>query len=305
MYKSISFFRINGFDLSTFDFNKILEPFRYREIQPNQETSVGWISPYGDGMEEESLVRSLMNHHAVCFKIAEKKIRKAVVDEQIRIRFNELKKSPMGPQKLDKKTKKDLMEAIHHELLPKEYPVAKRVNAYIDTVHNLLVIEGTSESNSEAVINMLKRAFDAEGLEVEIKNIHTNHNATGVITSWVRDDSVIPDDVELGIKCSLSGQEGQVVKYTRHELSEEKLIRYVTEDGMDVADLDVSYKEEVSFTIAGDMSIRGLKLLDNASKNHGGDDYEDFWEADFIVMINVFSDLIENVITWMGGEADY
>lgn len=304
MYKSISFFRIKGFDKNSFELNEMLEPFRYREIQPSQETSVGWISPYGDGMEEESLVRSVLNHHAICFKVAEKKIRKAVIDEQIRIRFNELKKSPMGPQKLDKKTKKDLTESIRHELLPKEFPIAKKINAYIDTDKDLLVIEGASANNSEAVINMLKRAFEASGMDVQIKNIQTNHNATGIITEWVTDSSVIPDDIELGNKCSLSGVEGQVVKYNRHELSEEKLIKYVSEDGMDVADLEARYLDEVAFTLSGDMSIRSIKLLDGAESKYGDTENEDYWEADFIIMVNVFGNLIENTINWMGGEAE-
>lgn len=304
MYKSISFFKIEGFNLSTFDFNEVLEPFRYREIQPSQETSIGWISPYGDDMPDESLVRSVMNNHAICFKVAEKKIRKAVLDELIRQRFNELKKSPMGPQKLDKKTRKDLTENLRNELLPKEHPVAKKINAYIDTENNYLVIEGASANSSEAIVNMLMRGFDAKGIEVSITSIQTNHNVTGIITGWVRDGDVIPEDVELGSKCSLSGVEGQVIKYNRHELSEEKLNRYITEDGMDVADLEVQYLDEVGFTLSGDLSIRGVKLLDGATEKFGGDDYEDFWESDFVVMVGVYGALIGNVISWMGGQLE-
>lgn len=304
MYKSISFFTVEGFNLSTFDFNDVLEPFRYREIQPSQETSVGWFSPYGDDMAEDSLVRSVMNNHAICFKVTEKKIRKAVIDEQIRVRFNELKKSPMGPQKLDKHTRKDLTESIKNELLPKEYPVSKKINAYIDTENNYLVIEGASANSSEAIINMLKRGFDAKGLEVEFNNVQTNHNPTGVITNWVKDGDVVPDDVSLGSKCSLSGLEGQVIKYNRHELSEEKLIQYIANDGMDVADLEAQYKDEVAFTLSGDMSIRGIKLLDGTDKMFDDADQEDQWDADFIVMVNVYGQLIGNVIEWMGGLAE-
>lgn len=303
MYKSFLFFKVIDFDSSSSELDQMLENFRYRPIKASEETSVGWVSPYGDEAEEDSLVRSVMNHHALTFKVCEKKIRSAVLKEQVRLRFLELKKSPMGPQKLDKKVKKELEITIKAEMLPVEKPVVKKINAYFDTDRNYLIIEGASTKTAESIIQMLMRAFEAAEVETKILSIAVNNSVTGTITSWVVDATVVPDDIILGSKCSLSGPEGQLVKYNRHELSEEKLKRYISEDEMDVAELEVEYDEKVSFTLSGDLSARGIKALEGLEENNDVDN-EDGWEADFILQVDTFGTLIGSIIDWMGGESE-
>ncbi|MFK4132134.1 recombination-associated protein RdgC [Pseudomonas luteola] len=302
MYSSAQFFRIDNFQLSSSELDSLLEPFHFREMTPSQETSVGWVSPYGEELDEESLVRTLDGRHSLLFKISEKKIRPAVIEEQVRIRFNELKKSPMGPKRLDKKTKKELAEAIRLELIPKEPPVSRTISAYIDPENKYFVVEGSNSKAAESIITMLKRAFEAGGHSIGINPIRTIDSVTAVITSWVLDDSVVPAIVELGSKCTLSGPEGQVVKYDRHELTEEKLKKYVSEDSMDVAELQISFDELISFKLSGDLSIRGVKTLDGSNSRFNSSDYDDNWEADFVIMAGVFESLIPNIIEWFGGE---
>jgi DNA recombination-dependent growth factor C len=303
MYKAAQVFKLENFELNSSEFDLLLTPFHFRKMTPAQITSIGWVSPYGAELEDESLVRTVEEKHAITFKMSEKKLPNGILDEQVLIRFQELKKSN-GPQKLDKKTKKELRETIKTEMLPNQKPESKCVNAYIDPESSYLVIEGTNAKDAEALITMLNRAFEAGDHEIKISPIRTTDSVTGIITNWVKDHSIIPQEVELGSKCSLSGQEGQVVKYDKHELSEDKLIKYITEDNMDVAELQIEYKEMLSFQLSSDLSIRGIKTLDGSEGKFGADDHDDGWEADFVLMTGIFAELYPCVISWFGGEAD-
>lgn len=304
MYKSAQIFKIENFEMSSSEFDKLLAPFHFRKMTQAQTTSIGWVSPYGEELEDESLVRTTDDKHSLTFKMSEKKISKSILDEQVLIRFQELKKSATGPQKLDKKTRKDLSETIKNEMLPNQKPEGKCVNAYIDPAAKYLVIEGTSSKNSDAIIEMLTRAFEGGNFDIKISTFKTIDSVTTVITQWVIDDSIIPNDLELGSKCSLSGPEGQVVKYDKHELSEEKLKKYISDDNMDVAELQIEYKDIVSFQLSSDLSLRGIKTLDGSEGKYGANDYDDGWDADFVLMAGVFSELFPNVISWFGGEQD-
>lgn len=304
MYKSFLFYKIENFDASSAELDQMLDTFRFRPIKASEETSNGWISPYGDGMEDDSLVRSVMNHHSLTFKMCEKKIRPAVLREEVRLRFLQNKKSPMAPQKLDKKVKKDLETAIKAEMLPIEKPVVKEIRTYINTDKNIVVIEGSSEKTAEIIVQMLMRAFEGAGADTKILPIRVNNSVTGTITPWVIDSTAIPGGVILGTKCSLSGPEGQVVKYNRHELTESKLKSYITEDNMDVAELEIEYDDKVTFTLSGDLAIRGIKAMDGLEEESEAELSEDGWEADFMLQVETFGEIIEEVIVWMGGEVD-
>jgi recombination associated protein RdgC len=303
MYKAAQIYKIANFELTSSEFDELLKPFHFRKMSPAQITSIGWVSPYGAELEDESLVRSTDEKHAITFKMSEKKLSPGILDEQVLIRFQELKKSN-GPQKLDKKTKKELRDTIKTEMLPNQKPESKCVNAYIDPSAKYLVIEGTNAKDAEALITMLNRAFEGSDAEITISPIRTVDSVTAIITSWVIDDSIVPQDVELGSKCSLSGQEGQVVKYDKHELSEDKLKAYITDDHMDVAELQILYKEMLSFQLSSDLSIRSIKTLDGSEGKFGADDYDDGWEADFVLMTGIFAELYPCVLGWFGGEID-
>ena len=303
MFMSSQVYKIEDFDLSSSELDELLSQFYFRNMTPAQTTSNGWVSPYGEELSDESLVRTVDDRHVMTFKMAEKKLNKKIVDEQVVLRFQELKKSPTGPQKLDKKLRKELSDSIKTELLPQQKPESKCTNIYIDSKQGYLVVEGTNAKKAEAIITLLKRAFEAADKDFKISSFSTVDSVTTVITNWFKDETIIPSEIELGSKCTLSGQEGQVVKYDKHELSEEKLKAYIIQDAMDVAELQINYDETVSFNLASDLSIRGVKLLEGSETKFGADEYEDSWDASFVIISGIIGDLFPKILDWFGGEA--
>lgn len=271
---------------------------KFVPTSPNQESSVGWVSPFGDDADVMSLSQG--NAHLLKLKIEEKKVPSSAINEELRKKIKELREQ--DPEiKIAKAEKANLREDIKFKLLPRVLPTISYIELYIDMDNNLLVVNATSETKWDIVIAHLT---SLAGDEFEFEYFSTETDPSDAMTRWIKEWD-IPAGFSVGEECKLKdmGEEKTEITYKKHDLQDEKISNYL--NTMSVVKLALELHEEISFQIDASKTLSKIKFLDmyKEKRKEDLDSIEDEssrfkieLDVDFSIMKGAFAKLLPEVI---------
>lgn len=258
-----------------------LKPVGALEMQ-----SRGFVSPFGHG--SDVMTHTIGRWTLINLGGEDKLLPAAVVNEELRERVEkhreEIGKSPSG------KHRKEMKEAILHELMPRAFAKPMRLAACMRS-DGWLVIDTTSANHVEALAKHLRQALGSFPAEL----LMSPHSARKMMTGWLAGDSLpsgwlLGDEVELKDPTDIRS----VVKCKGVELRSDEVEQHL-KSGKQAFAMQVVDQERVQFMLHEDFSLRRVKFLDGALDDlnlEGVDDNAAELDARFALMTAEFDRML-------------
>lgn len=234
------------------------------------------------------------NHLIVCEK-QEKLLPASVINRTFKARIAQIE-TEQG-YKVGKKMKRDLKEQITEELYVKAFTVSKFYNVWINTDHDLMCIETTSESVADNVMSQLIKDLDWRG-----NRFVTNRPADFLMRQLILSDDSSVGNFSLGASCVLQDRDenGKKITYKNESLDTGVVSNYVLEGKRPVKlEIVLHSNNGCLFTIDNNYVISKITLLDLVENRSEFDTDDDYFDNQFAISagqcIGIINALIETL----------
>jgi len=263
----------------------------FEPCMSQQLSSQGWVSAdsSGDRVYEAHGAQLLM------LKQEKRLLPAAVVNEYLQQKVEEFEAAEgySPSRKIRLQMKEDLTQA----LLPKAFTKSSRLPILIFPKQGwLMVLSGSAKSADDATA-FLRDTLD--GLPISLVN--TDNSPSFVMTSWLQNPVAMPSDWALGEEVELQDAEGALVRARNHDLLTDELSVHL-DAGKVVSKLHLIWRENVSFLLQDDLSIKRIKLLleqEEAPADDGSQDAK--FAHEFALSCNWLVPFCQALLSAMGG----
>ncbi len=255
--------------------------------------SHGWVSPTGT----DCMVLSVAGHWLIAME-TETKLLPASVITQVTLDKAEELEDQQG-FKPGRKQMKELREAVTQELLPRAFTQRRRTYAWIDPTAGWLVIDATTASKADAVVELLHDTLD----ELPLCLLDTERSPQSAMADWLAAGEG-PANFTIDRDCELRAitNEKAAVRYTHHPLEGDEIPAHLAA-GKVPTRLALTFDDRISFVLTERFEIKRLAFLDiiqeQAEKAAAEGDPQ--FEADFTLMAMELARLIPCLIDALGG----
>ena len=264
-----------------------------------EASRAGWVSPLGrDG---EMLSHRLGDFVMICLRKEERLLPAAVVNEAVQEKIDEIEQAQ--DRKVYRKEKLQLKDDVIATLMPRAFTRNRVLYAYLDTKHQLLVVNTGSAAAAEELISCLRDSLGSLPLSLP----EVSHAPMAVMTQWLKehratDHFVIDQDCELINPM----EEGNVVRARSQDLTADE-IRAHLDAGKQVKKLGVVWNDAVACVINADLSLSRLRFEDKVLEQARESDTESAaqqFDQDFALMSLTLAGLFTSLFAAFGGLAD-
>ncbi|WP_265658348.1 recombination-associated protein RdgC [Francisella philomiragia] len=283
-FKNIKAFKLVDIDIDELRSYVESLPFCSSEGK-NKRLSIGFINPID---EDNSL---FVNHSGLIFlslAIESKVLPPKVIQQRAEKRIQELQQT----RNISSFEKREIKESVETELITEAFVVVTRVNFYIDTNNNFIVIDSARSTEINEVIKVL----DKVGIKYEaIANFDPRF-----LTRWFVDSSY-PEKISFADKCKLeqSCSETKVLLSAEGQnpiLYHEDMKPFLDSGGI-IQEMDVVWEAELTFTVTNYHGFKNIKVLNFFNENSSDEVLHNL-----ILMTGLFAKLLNDVSNWSIGE---
>lgn len=268
-----------------------LSDFAFKPCKSFDALSTGWIHPFCT--DHADLSHRVNNFHLLCLKTEDKILPTQVINEHAAQKIADIER--LQNTSIGKHEKSSIKEEVAQNLLTKAFSKSRLTFGYFDITHQYLVIDSTSDKAIDEMIALLRKALGSLKIEPIFEDI------SGVLTTWFKDD-VTPDDMVLEDKCKLISDQGNGVANISCQgdiMLSENIIAFI-EAGGTIAELALSWRDQLSFTLTNRFQCKSIKFLEGIKTLNDELSQQDHLikaEADFLLMAETFSELLGSLIT--------
>ncbi len=299
-FKNIRLFRLH--DTSVIEGLRMpgqFEGYESRQLEGIQSKHMGWISP--DGSHGARLVVEVAGHMLLSALMQEKILPSCVVNDEVAERVEAIEIVEGRP--LRRRERLTAREQVYEELLPRAFVRRKRVDMWIDIAAGLIAVNCTTAVMAERMLDLLRQTLGS----LKVTPLAVAVPPTQVMTTWLKSGE-IPEGVALGESATLSapGGEDGTMSVKAFDLRGEE-VSIALDHGRLVTVLEMGIEGVASFKLHDDMTIKRLSFADAVvDEAHAADDDEDATvrtATDFAIMAQAMAPAIQQLIGYMGGEA--
>ena len=241
-------------------------------------------------------VFTAQNSNRVCLKHEEKVLPSATVRDLVHEKVAEIQEAEA--RNVGRKEKQQLKEQITDDLLPRALTQSRRTEAIFDTKRGYLLVNEASDKRAEQMLIKLREALG--GLKVAMP--HTRESPSSLMTEWLLQGHA-EGDFELGYNVLLQGVGDVVpkVKISKKDLTTAEVIKHA-QNGMQVVELELEWREQISFTLTQDFTLKRIQYLDvlqEEAEGHG-DDAASLMFASQIIMVEALGEMINELVNLLG-----
>lgn len=274
----------------------LLQKLRHRPIGEAQRTSTGFSSPFG------YLAPNIMSHEMQGYLFLsltheKKSVPRNKLNRLFMLKLEERANKEGGSiSDIKGAERKAIKEQTEAELLKKTVPDEVYINAILDTKHQLLYVDSSSQGNLDLLEKKLQHVdksfsqrpyFDAS---VEV-----------YLTQWVYDPATnLPKKIILDSDATLLNDEKAKAAFSNQNLESDELINLIRHDKR-VTELGVHYDGRMRFKLNAKGQLKKMKptelTLSDIQKDHEPQGAIEDMEAFWLVLANTLTELYE----WLGG----
>lgn len=277
--------------------DRLAEQLSKKAFHPcgNQDMeSRGWLSPD----KSDSLVCAVGGQWLIALGFEHRVLPPSVVKQESQERADILE-AQQG-FKLGKKQLKELKEAVMQELLPRAFTKRSALYAWIDPIGGWFVVDASSQSRAENVLETLRHTLDSFPLTL----LRTERSPISAMTDWLAAGEA-PEGFTLDSDFSLKSvsEDKAEASFKRHNL-ESAHVKEHLEAGKLPTRLAMTFDDRVSFVLTDKGEVKRIDLLDIAKESLEGkdEDAEALFQAEFALMAGELSRLFEALVDALGGE---
>lgn len=293
MFKNFTVFRLPRFNHDAQSLASALDDMQFNRCGSHTLLSMGF-SPVAEG----NLVREAGDYLLISFSVEKKLLPASVVKEFVAEKVAEITEREGARPK--HKVISMIKEDVVRELLPKAFGVRKDTLALISPKDGLLIVNSASASAVDRFVTAFVKCVVANG-GAEISIISTNQSPAAAMSGWLLGGAA-PDGLEISRDCLLKNpDDGASLRFSKHSL--DKAVADHVNGGKLPAELALTWRDRVSFTLGADMTIRKFKLLDVITE--GVEPIEDIvaaFDADVILDAGEMIPLVGALVDAMEGE---
>ncbi len=196
-----------------------------------------------------------------------------------------------------RKIRQQMKDEITLDLLPKAFTKSSRIPIVVFPRQGwLFVLSGSSKSADDST------AFLRETLgNLPISLMNSDTSPGHIMTNWLDKPVELPQDWMLGEEVELQDAEGGIVRVRNQDLLGDELSVHL-EAGKIVNKLALVWREDISFILQDDLSVKRIKLLlddDDSFDNSEGQDAK--FAHEFAVSCNWLVPFCQSLLKALGG----
>ena len=240
------------------------------------------------------------NSNRVCLKHEEKVLPSATVRDLVNGKVAEIKEAEA--RNVWYEEKQQLKEQITDDLLPRALTQSRRTEAIFDTERGYLLVNEASDKRAEQMLIKLREALG--GLKVAMP--YTRESPSSLMTEWLLSGAA-EGGFELGFNVLMQGVGDVVpkVKISKKDLTHPEVIQHA-KNGMKVVELELEWREKISFTLTKDFTLKRIQYLDVLQEEDEwhGDDAASLTFASQIIMVEALGEMLDELANLLGGWVD-
>ena len=244
-------------------------------------------------------VFTAQNSNRVCLKHEEKVLPSATVRDLVHEKVAEIQEAEA--RNVGRKEKQYFKDRITDDLLPRALTKSRRTEAIFDTERGYLLVNEASDKRAEQMLIKLREALG--GLKVVMP--YTQESPSSLMTEWLLQGHA-EGGFELGYNVLLQGVGDVVpkVKISKKDLTTAEVIKHA-QNGMQVVELELEWREQISFTITKDFTLKRIQFLDALQEEaEQGDDTASLTFSSQIIMTTALGEMINELVNLLGGWVD-
>lgn len=252
----------------------------------------GWVSPKAEG---EPFVHKSGQQLLISLGLEKKLLPSTVINRFTKARALEIEERE--GYKPGRKQMKEIKEGVIDELLPRAFAVRSRINAWIDTEKNWLVVDAASSSKADELIGMLMKSVD--GISVTL--LKTKTSPVVAMTALLAENDN-PPSFAIDQDCELKsrGEQAATVRYVKHSLETDEIANHI-KGGKDVTKLAMTWSDKVSFVLHENFQVKRVAPLDVIKEQAALSADDDAFDTDFALMAGEMSRLLQDLTKAFGG----
>jgi recombination associated protein RdgC len=266
-----------------------LEPLAFNPCLPSMPSSMGWVSPIDE--EGAPLARGMNGCIMICLQIEDKILPASVVNQTLKEKIKQIELAEA--RKVRQKEKLSFKDDVIHTLLPRAFSKFTRINAYIDTRNNWLILNSTSPAKTELFISMFKKSL---GDGVDSYDIV---KPSSIMTQWLKIKDY-PQAFSIEKSCVLQDpdQQNRMIRCQQQDLFAAS-IQSLVKDGCEAIQMALCWHDKINFVLAEDFSLRSIRLSDDdiAEIQDEMETRQQKFDADFIMMTEMFAGLLNDLLS--------
>lgn len=291
-FKNLQVYRITNWNVSPVELEAALSKHTLQNCLSMEMQSRGWVSPKA---ENEPFVHVLRQHMLIALGVEKKLLPTTVINQFAKLRAAEIEEQQ--GYKPGRKQMKEIKELVTDELLPRAFALRRKTYAWIDPVCGWFVIDTSNAAKADELIELLHKSIEGCSLAL----VKTQKSAASVMTEWLAGADV-PASFTIDRDCELrgTGDEKATVRYVRHSLDSEEIIRHVKE-GKKATKLAMTWRDKISFTLNENMQLKRIAPLDLIKEQVDASEADDIFDTDFAIMTGELPSLLADLMDTLGG----
>lgn len=297
-FKQAIFYRITErLEVGAEELAAALAAKAFREPAETEAATYGFVEPLP---RVDGLVQSAGPAMLIAARHAKRDLPKAVVDKALAEKIEQIQQEEK--RKVYKAEKDRLRDDVTVALLPRAFVKYKTIHAYI--VDNLIVIQSGTYSAAEDFLSALREALGS----LQVRPVSSKVQPSSVMTSWLVQQTAGNGFFVLS-DCELvdTGEDAGVVRCKNQDLGDmsERLLGGEEGDARIVTKLALAWEDKLTFTLAHDLTLKGIKfgdLLEEQAGADGGDDDAGIAIASIAIAAGTFGELLPRLLLAFGGE---
>jgi len=227
-----------------------------------------------------------------------KKVPRAVLKRETQLRLEKLAQSTGNTGVLKSgKIRKEIMNTVYNELYARAFLTSKLTKVWVDSVNGYLCIDSASEAKIGQAMTLLS-LFRNTRIVPLATVYHPRQTMRKLLLGEV--DS---EHFHIGKSCEIYDQTlpGKSIIYKNEQLSSQELMTQL-QNGRAVKKLSIEFDDKIRFVLHENLCISGIKIIEEIEDAEEYESAEAKFDADFIIMTGMYSELIGAVVEALGGE---
>lgn len=293
LFKNFTAFRLSRFNHDAQSLAAALNGMQFNHCGSHTLLSTGFSPVVGEGLSHE-----VGDYLLISFSVEKKLLPASIVKEIVGERVAEITGREGARPK--RKVISMIKEDVVNELLPKAFCVRKDTLALISPKDGLLIINSATASAVDRFVTAFVRCVVA-GSDVAISLLSTKRSPATTMSAWLLKGAA-PGDFEINRDCLLKNpDDGASLRFSKHSLGD--VVADHVNGGKLPAELALTWRDRVSFTLGSNMTVRKFKLLDVVTEGSESiDDPVAAFNADVMLDAGEMLPLVSALVDAMGGE---
>lgn len=282
-------------DWSAEHLQKQLFANQYQPCQQSDMQKMGWTNP----LKTSDLLHFTVGKQILLVAHKEDKILPAhVIKRELEQRIAQLEQKENRP--LKKVEKQALKEDVIAILLPRAFSKHQHTAIWIDVEHQRIYVDTASTKRAEEVLALLRKSLGS----LPVLPFAFAKEVGDEMSKWLGQNQS-PAWLTILEEAELKGQqENSVIRCKKQNLYGEEVLTLL-QSGKFVSQLALEWEHNLSFVLDESAVLKRLKFADEIREQNADilkEDVAQRFDADFVLMTSVLSQLMTNLLHEFGGE---